>query len=454
VQNLKYIAYDQLDGGRLRDHQAEGVATMVATPKTLCADPVGAGKTVQAAGLIAHLAERGEVNMNRPALVLTMGSQLARQTAVELIRFLPNLTVLGLAGDSGLASVRHRRRRESLNRPAHVRVMTYSQWRTRGHLWEGLEPSLLILDEVSALKGGGADYEAVLRVATPARRVHMFSATPYENDPLEMWTIYSLLDLGHMPERAEFEVDYVAWKGSGERRRPMGWKCDVAAAHFAYLTERHYFRREWAVEYLDRPGYKKWDWRTPLTPEHARLMAVADGLHGLRRHQRQKEIVTGMVGGPSARALAAADLIGQVVTRDPVGKVLVITESLTELDAINAGLSARGIGWAEVRGETKQHDRADVVEAFRSDLTCRVLLGSKVLERGLNLQFCRYLITVGIPDNPARVQQQIGRIVRHGSPYEAVVHYVVIADCAYDREAVERVLRKEKHADMVIADTR
>ncbi len=61
-QKLTFLAYDELDGGRLRQHQTEGIAIMMATRKTLCADPVGAGKTVQAAGLIAHLAEVAEVD--------------------------------------------------------------------------------------------------------------------------------------------------------------------------------------------------------------------------------------------------------------------------------------------------------------------------------------------------------------------------------------------------------
>ncbi|MGY1692312.1 helicase-related protein [Geodermatophilus sp. SYSU D01105] len=452
--NLKYFSCAEVDGGRLRPHQAEGVALMATTPKTLCADPVGAGKTVQAAGLIAHLAETGEVSSDHPALVLTMGSQLAHQTATELSRFLPALTVLGLAGHRGLASSASERRRwETLNRPAHVKVMTYSQWRTRRQLWEGPVPSVLVLDEVSALKGGGADYEAVMSIASDATRVHMFSATPYENDPVEMWLIYSLLHLPDLPTLADFENYYVAWREYDNRRQPVGWATDLAAEYFRQLTAPHFFRWEEAVADLKRPTYARADRWVPLSPGQARLMAAADRNDGLKRHQAQKAIVTGAVSGLSARALEAARLVAEIVDRDPTGKVLIIAESLTELDLIASDLTKAGIGWTEVRGETKQTDRADVVERYRSDSELRVLLGSKVLERGLNLQFCRYLITVGLPDNPARLEQQIGRIVRHGSPFYAVEHYVVLTECAYDRSAARRVLRKEEHAAMVITAT-
>jgi superfamily II DNA or RNA helicase len=448
--NLRHLAYTELDGGRLRDHQADGVALMATTLKTLCADPVGAGKTVQAAGLLAHLGEVGEVTPERPALVLTLGSQLARQTAAELSRFLPGLTVLPLAGHPGLASgAREHRKRETLNQPAHARVMAYTQWRTRGHLWEG-SPSVLILDEVSALKGGGAEYASVLPVAEQAGRVHMFSATPYENDPVEMWVVYSLLDLPHLPDRREFERDFVAWKGRGANRRAVGWLLDVAAYCFCSLTEDHYFRRESALESLNRPRYTRVDWPAPLSPEQSQLMAAADRHNGLGRHQRQKKILTGKIGGPSARAVATVDLIGEIVARDPLGKGLVIAESLTELDAVAEGLTAHHIPWMQVQGATAKAERPGIIEDFRDDPTCPVLLGSRVLERGLNLQFCRYLVTVGLPDNPARLEQQVGRIVRHGSPYDEVTHFVILAECAYDREAAERVLRKEENAAMVV----
>ena len=61
ISKLKQFNYSELHGGEFRRHQAEGIAFMAMNTHTLCGDPVGAGKTVQAAGLIAHLVE-----VNRP----------------------------------------------------------------------------------------------------------------------------------------------------------------------------------------------------------------------------------------------------------------------------------------------------------------------------------------------------------------------------------------------------
>jgi hypothetical protein len=279
----------------------------------------------------------------------------------------------------------------------------------------------------------------------------MFSATPYENDPTEMWRIYALLNLSHLPGQEEFGRRYVEWRAVDRGQpRPVGWLTPQVAEEFRRLTAAHYLRREWALEDLVLPKYQRWDWWVPLSSAQQGPMEAANRLTGLQRHQQQKAVVTGAVGVPSARGVEAARLVGQLLERDRDAKVLVIVESMTELETVAAGLTDRGIGWAEVRGQTKQSDRVGVVEWFRDDPGCRVLIGSKVLERGLNLQFCRYLVTVGLPDNPGRVEQQVGRIVRHGSPFPEVTHYVVLADCDFDRATARRVLRKERNAALVM----
>jgi superfamily II DNA or RNA helicase len=137
------------------------------------------------------------------------------------------------------------------------------------------------------------------------------------------------------------------------------------------------------------------------------------------------------------------------VVADPTTKLLLICENLDELDAISHELKGLGIGHVQLRGSTGKGDRPGVVEDFRDDPGLNVLLGSKVVERGLNLQFCAHLVSVGVPDNPARLQQQVGRIVRHGSPFAQVDHWLVLSDCDIDRAALKRIERKEAEAALL-----
>ncbi|MGY2079714.1 helicase-related protein [Modestobacter sp. SYSU DS0657] len=447
-KNLKYFAYDELDGGQLKPHQAEGIAVMATTSKTVCADPVGAGKTVQAAGLIAHLAERGGVSEHRPVLWLTEGTTLAEQTARELRRFLPALTIRNLAGLRAMDASEERRQR-AVAELAHVKVMTFAQWAVRGHLWHG-PMSVVILDEVSALKGGGARYTAARSATAEAGRVHAFTATLYENDPMEVWHVYSLLHLTQLPSKRDFGIDFVEWRVYETNDQPWGWISAAAAARFRDLTSAHYFRREDCLATLRRPEYVRRDvlW-VPLSREQAQSMRRIDRESwGLERLQRQEQVITGK-WVPSTRARRAAQLVDELVSSDRTAKALLIAESMLELDAVAAELRTRGIGYVELRGATRKQDRSSLVEDFRADPDVSVLLGSKVVERGLNLQFCRYLISVGLPDNPARLDQAVGRVTRHGSPYPRVDHWVVLNDHEFDRKAVDRLARKDEQAGLL-----
>jgi superfamily II DNA or RNA helicase len=453
VQNLPYLAYDQLDGGRLREHQAEGVALMAATPKTVCADPVGAGKTVQAAGLIAYRLSAEGGGCGRPMVWLTQGDQLAHQTTGELTRFLPGLNIQNLAGHRDLASsTKEDRQRQALAQPADVKVMTYSQWNVRAHLWDGPSPDF-ILDEASALKGGGKQY-AVLAATATAERVHAFTATLYENDPMEVWRVYSLLHLPHLPDQSHFGGRYVDWRVFDTNTQPYAWSSVEAAHRFRELTADHYFRREHALADLDRPDYVRHDVWTQLSPPQRSAMRWAtDRLEGLQRRQFHKAVITGKRSGPSTRALKASQLLQAMVVEDPTAKVLVIAESLDELDTVAQQLKAMGIGFVKLRGETDKAARPGLIEDFRTDPDVSILLGSKVVERGLNLQFCRHLVSIGLPDNPARLDQGAGRIVRHGSPFAHVDHWVVLNDHEYDRKAVDRLARKEAQAALLRMQT-
>ena len=450
---LIHLNYPELDGGQLPPHQAEGIAFMAMNTHTLCGDPVGAGKTVQAAGLIAHLVEVGDVTPSRPVLWLTEGTTLAEQTARELVRFLPNLTVRNLAGHRDLSSqASEPRKRAVIDEPAHVKIMTFAQWNVRRQLWEAAPP-VVILDEVSALKGGGKQHAAVLEVTSAAERVHAFTATVYENNPVEVWHVYALLGLTGLPDRTTFDREYVDWREYDNRRTAHAWASPAAAARFRLITAAHYMCREDCVTSLARPEYVRNDRLVALSAAQARAMTSADRLDGLKRQKRQEDVVTGRLSGPSTRALETGQLIARLVRADPTAKILVIGESIDELDCIAGQLTGLRIGFLNMRGETAKDSRPGVIEDFRTDHNVNVLIGSRVVERGLNLQFCRHLVSVGLPDNPARLDQGIGRVVRHGAPHQQVDHWVILNDHEVDRRALSRLDRKREQSQLLRAQT-
>ena len=72
--------------------------------------------------------------------------------------------------------------------------------------------------------------------------------------------------------------------------------------------------------------------------------------------------------------------------------------------------------------------RKDVIAKFLDSEGPQVLLGSKILERGLNLQEVRVLISLDPSYNPAREVQREGRIRRIGSPHDTYEHLTLLPD--------------------------
>ena len=78
-----------------------------------------------------------------------------------------------------------------------------------------------------------------------------------------------------------------------------------------------------------------------------------------------------------------------------------------------------------------------------------MLIGSKVLERGLNLQHCRVLLSLDSSWNPAREAQRTGRICRIGSPHASVEHVTFLGDTPVTRRKVEQLHNRRAMAEAV-----
>ncbi len=96
--------------------------------------------------------------------------------------------------------------------------------------------------------------------------------------------------------------------------------------------------------------------------------------------------------------------------------------------------------------------RAGAVVRFREDPTVRVLLGTRVLERGIDgLQHAAVLLTLGSSFNPAREDQRVGRLRRPGSPHALVRHVTFLAETDHERRKWCTVQRRAADSRAVLA---
>jgi SNF2 family DNA or RNA helicase len=120
-------------------------------------------------------------------------------------------------------------------------------------------------------------------------------------------------------------------------------------------------------------------------------------------------------------------LLDQIESKAPHHKILVFSQFVGMLELIRKALTARGISFAWLTGQTR--NRAAVVEAFQQDAGIRVFLVSlKAGGTGLNLTAADYVYLVDPWWNPAVENQAIDRIYRIGQHKKVVAVRLICPD--------------------------
>jgi superfamily II DNA/RNA helicase len=155
------------------------------------------------------------------------------------------------------------------------------------------------------------------------------------------------------------------------------------------------------------------------------------------------------------------------VLRDPVyrdEKLLIFAVHRNTLTFLMRRLEQLGYTSevAQIHGGMSYTERDVQVTAFRKPPAqggARFLVGMDAAGEGINLQFCWRMVSYGIPWNPARLEQRMGRIHRYGQKHDPVVIVnLVTADTREGKvlhtlpeklEAIGKDLGRDKAFDVV-----
>lgn len=445
-------------GTSLLAHQVEGVEWILRTPKGLIADEAGLGKTPQALVAIQRLVSEGlprgqsptPANRRLARVLWITDASLLTQTKAEAERFAPQLTVLnGHDPELGLGVRAQRLMAEKFPSGVDLLILSYETARTRRRWLGHFGFSMLVLDEVSAVKSGGKQFETVRELAARTPRVLSMTATPIENDPTELWAILRATDAPDLWSRRVFEEEFVTWRTTfvdqrgRSREVPDGWQEQRLSEVREYLAKVS-LRRTHASVGTRRPLRREVaPVEVPLTPAQTAAYEAAQKSGG-RSAVRRMEVAS-LVDGEESPLLSA--LVRELDKR-PGESAIVYCETLEILDVVEAKLRDHGLTTCRIEGKVNENSRREAIERHRAG-EAHVLLASRVLEYGLNLQHCRLLISLDTSWNPARETQREGRICRLGSPHDDYEHVVIRPSTALAKAKAERLERKLRNAALV-----
>lgn len=420
------------------------------------ADDMGLGKTAQT---IAHIVIEDDAGrLDRPALIVVPTSLVANWTA-ELTKFAPYLRVVVLHGLD-----RHARRDELAG--VHVVITTYTVLARDIEKMKAIPWHLVVLDEAQVIKSPDAKAtRAVCQLDTRHRLC--LSGTPIENNLQELWSEFAFLMPGLLGDRKGFARRF---------RTPIEKNGDpVRRLQLIRRIKPFLLRRTKSEVLADLPPKHTIVRRITLAPEQRELYeTIRATLHDKVREQiatlsiAQSRIVVldallklrqvccdpRLVKLASARQVDTSskldDLMEMIGEMIPEGRrILLFSQFTSMLDLIKPRLTAAGITFVELRGDTR--DRAAPVQSFENGEVPLFLISLKAGGRGLNLTSADTVIHYDPWWNPAVEEQASDRAHRIGQTKSVFVYKLIAADTVEER-VLELQQRKAELANIALSE--
>ncbi len=407
--------------------------------RALLADEVGLGKTIEAGFIIKEMIVRG---LARRVLVLAPASLVSQwrdemETKFDLAFHIPEdpsewsrrLVVASIDSAKGA------RNQQALLKMQH---------------------ELVIVDEAHNLKNHRTQNWKLVN-ALRKKFLLLLSATPIQNDLIELYNMITLLRPGQLYTLGQFRDAFVDAKDARKCKDPERLKLLLKAV---MVRNR---RTEVGIQFVPRraatvnvdlePEERRvYDLATRFvrSPEFAqvyednsRLVAMAilkqvgSSAQSLAFTVDEK-LAPRAKDGPAAKAIAelreACHAVKKVakaerlcdVLKQDAEKCIVFTQYRRTQNMLEERLKRENVSCVVFHGEMSRTEKDAAITAFRGD--ARVLIATESAGQGVNLQHCRRIVNYDLPWNPMRVEQRIGRVHRLGQTKEVQVVNLIAKD--------------------------
>ncbi|OBK27430.1 helicase [Mycobacterium asiaticum] len=400
--------------------------------RAILADEVGLGKTIEAGFAVKELTLRG---LAKRVLILCPAT-LREQWRDEMS------SKFDLSFDVAHTSLQVRDQEKLiLTLDLGVRALTALTKRP----WD-----VVIVDEAHRVAGSGARKRRELVTAlTGACRYALFlTATPIQNDLLELYRLIELLRPGTFTSVSEFKRQYMRGNDPRTPKDPAALRRLISSA--MVRTTR-------AQAGVDRVVRRPVDVPIDLGPRERELYALStELLRNVMRDpgdsMRRRSLALRLTASPfsmGTTALRMADRHPDPVVRDALqevghlamdiqcsaredtalritsewvrnhGRVLIFTQHTDTVTGLLRRLAAEGLDARAFHGSMSATERAATVAAFRAG-EAPIMISTDAGAEGQNLQFCNCVLNYDLPWNPMRIEQRIGRVDRLTQPCDEV----------------------------------
>lgn len=393
-------------------YQMEGIAFLFSRAAAVLADEMGLGKTMQAITTIRMLLLSNELSH----VLLICPKPLVTNWVREFRQWAPEIPIAVIEGDS------HKRQWIWTNPQAPVKIANYELlMRDRELIDEGqLEFDLVVLDEAQRIKNRNSTTSEIVR-SIPRSRSWALTGTPIENSVEDLVSIFEFLSPGYLRDDMHHKSLCQATRDYVLRRTKDKVLTDMPPKLFREAD-------------LDLSAEQRLSYRAAEEEGVVHLAELGESItiqHVFELVLRLKQICNfdPTTGTSSKLERLEADLEEVAASGQ---KAIIFSQWVETLDILARRLDRYNP--LQYHGRIASNKRDGVIERFKSDPKCKVILMSYGAGAvGLNLQFCHYVFLFDRWWNPAIEDQAINRAHRLGVKQPVTVTRMMSVDTIEQR---------------------
>ena len=420
----------------------------------ILADDMGLGKTLQVITFL--LSHKEENNTDLPALIVTPAS-LVYNWREEFSNFAPNLTVSLIAGNQS-------ERKELIEnyKNSDVIVTSYDLLKRDIDQYEGKNFSVQVIDEAQYIKNHTTAAAKSVKLIS-ARTKFALTGTPIENRLSELWSIFDYLMPGFLYSYDNFKK---------ELETPIAQNKDEdATLKLKRMVSPFILRRLKGDVLKDLPDKLEENYYAVMEGEQQKLydgqvvkmrqtlqstsddnfkknkIQVLAELTKIRQICCDPSLLFEDFNGSSSKREVCMQLIENAVEGEH--KVLLFSQFTSMLALLENDLTAHGIAYYKITGETDKEKRLELVQQFNSDTVPVFLISLKAGGTGLNLTGADIVIHYDPWWNVAAQNQATDRAHRIGQTKTVNVYRLIVKN-SIEEKILKMQEEKKNLADAVL----
>lgn len=467
-KNLEYNLKHQTDGALKILGDLNGSA--------LLADEVGLGKTITAGFALKECIVRG---FAKKVLILAPPS-LVNQWVSELKeKFELNFKIIEKETDwdnPGFLIA-------SMDR---VKLFDKKNGKFKHEKAHEIDWDILIVDEAHKLKEKNT-IRWIFVDKLKKKRFLLLTATPFQNDLIELYNLLNLLKKGHLGTISEFRKKFLH---QGNKRYPLNPK-ELKRKLEEVMVRRK--RADTSIDYKNRIPKIISIEQTPeekivyenmcdlLKTKYFRctgsqinprliLFAILPKITSSSRSAMEtlEKIANNKLYHEKTRQMAQnvfedyknlkkdskMDKLVEIVENifkeeGKDSKIIIFTKHPSTVNYITERLIPSGLKVTSFKGGLTREEKADKVKEFKE--SSNIFISTEAGTEGLNLQFCHNLVNYDLPWNPMSVEQRIGRVDRIGQKKDMNI-YSLATKGTMEEYVVDLIINKMCCVGLVIGE--